>query len=96
MLQGLRARSPAGITEFPKVPRSTVNRISNCVREEQGVGDGEGQEEKRTPERKRESGPEKMRTSAFLRQLQELIQEDPMKSLRQLVRELDVGPCLIR
>ena len=37
-----------------------------------------------------------MRTSAFLQQAQELIQEDSMKSLRQLVRELDVSPCLIR
>ena len=48
------------------------------------------------PERKKKSGPEKMRTSALLQQVQELVQEDPMKSLRQLVRELDVRTCLIR
>ena len=95
MLQALRARSPAGITEFPQVPRSTVYCASKCVREEQGVDEREDQEEI-TTERKKKSGPEKMRTSAFLHQVQELIQEDPRKSLRQLVRELDVSPCLIR
>ena len=33
---------------------------------------------------------------AFLQQLQALIEEDPIKSLRQLTHELDVSPILIR
>ena len=97
VLQALRAgRSPAEISEFLRVPRSTVYRIAKRVRAQEGGGDSEDEGEV-TPERKkRKSGPGKKRTPAFLQQLQALIEEDPMKSLRQLARELDVSPFLIR
>ena len=42
-----------------------MHRISNCAGEEQGVDDGEDQEEI-IRERKKESGPEKMRLSVFI------------------------------
>ena len=96
MLQALRTgRSPAEITEFLQVPRSAVYRIAKCVREEQS-GDDDKDQEQVIPERKKESGPGKKRTSAFLQQVQELVQEDSMKSLRKLVRELVVSSCLVR
>ena len=97
VLQALRAwRTPAEISEFLRVPRSTVHRTAERVRAQQGGEDGEDQGEV-TPERKkRDSGPGRKRTPAFLQQLRALIEEDPMKSLRQLARELDVSPFLVR
>ena len=57
VLQALRAgRTPAEISEFLRVPRSTVYRIAKRVRAQQGGEDGEDQGEV-TPEHKRESGP---------------------------------------
>ena len=97
VLQALRAgRTPAEINEFLRVPRSTVYRIARRVRAQQGGEDGEDQGEVTPERRKRESGPGRKRTPAFLQQLQALIEEDPMKSLRQLARELDVSPFLVR
>ena len=46
--------------------------------------------------KKCESRSGKKRTLAVLQQLQELIEEDPIKSLRHLARERDVSPFLIK
>ena len=96
--EALRAgKTRMEIVEFLKVPKSTVYDIAKRYYDDLASQDGPDEDKTASPARKKRSeAPNKKRMPDFLQQLQELIEEDPMQSMRQLAIRLDVSECTVR
>ena len=85
---GLRAgRTAAEIAEFNKLPESLCYRVKKKL--DESVAAGEDPDDisvdRKTHKRRRDA----IRTPEFIEQLQNMIDEDPSKSIRALARELN-------
>lgn len=92
---GLRAgRTAAEIAEFNKLPESLCYRVKKKL--DESVAAGEDPDDisvdRKTHKRRRDA----IRTPEFIEQLQNMIDEDPSKSIRALARELNVDEKTVR
>ena len=92
---GLRAgRTPREIADFNNLPRSLCYRVRSEFNEKLSAGeDAEDISVERRPHRRRSDS---LRTSEFIEQVQNMVDEDPGRSMRSLARELQVDEKTVR
>lgn len=92
---GLRAgRTPGEIAEFNKLPRSLCYRIKREF--DKTIAAGEDPEDISVDRKPHKRRSDAIRTTEFVKQLQNMVDEDPGRSMRSLAWELNVDEKTIR
>ena len=96
--EALRAgKTPKEIIEFLKMPKSTVYEIAKKFNNDLASQKGPDESKVLSPARKKRLvASNRKRSPEFLQRLQNLIEDDPMKSIRRLAMELGEAESTVR